>query len=457
MRCKCISSSVLPWLLGVLAFITSSSSSSVARAEIKVIIDRNDNAEASAAFKFKHVPPPSSNDAATDAQVSIIDGHRDKNSAELSKLTDGKAPDDSDQPSENVFFDEQTDGGRILFDLGSAIAIKQINTYSWHAADRGPQVYAVYGADGRAKNFDARPKSGIDPEKSGWKKIATIDTRPKDQLDAGGQYGVGISASDGAIGSFRYLLFDIHSTEDADDFGNTFFSEIDVISIDAKPPTSASAQQQRIAIAGKFVTIDVTQAPDLQDWARDRLLPVCEEWYPKIVRMLPSEGYRDAKEFTVEFRAKVNRGIPAYATGGRIVCNAEWFRKNLNGEARGAVVHEMVHVVQDYGRAASRNPNASKNPGWMVEGVADYVRWYLYEPESHGADIRDPAKAKYDASYRVTANFLNWVTQTYDKDLVAKMNAAMREGKYNDELWKQFTGKTVEALGEEWKAGLKSR
>jgi hypothetical protein len=31
------------------------------------------------------------------------------------------------------------------------------------------------------------------------------------------------------LGTFRYLLFDVHRTESADPFGNTFFSEIDVV------------------------------------------------------------------------------------------------------------------------------------------------------------------------------------------------------------------------------------
>ena len=33
----------------------------------------------------------------------------------------------------------------------------------------------------------------------------------------------------GALGKYRYLLFDISRTESDDDFGNTFYSEIDVI------------------------------------------------------------------------------------------------------------------------------------------------------------------------------------------------------------------------------------
>ena len=114
----------------------------------------------------------------------------------------------------------------------------------------------------------------------------------------------------------------------------------------------------------------------------------------------------------------------------------------------------MTHVVQDYGRARRTNPNAVATPGWVVEGIADYVRWFLFEPQTHGAEItkNNLANARYDASYRITANFLNWVTQTYDKDLVQKLNAAAREGRYAEPLWKAWTGKSVQELGDEWKA-----
>jgi hypothetical protein len=167
--------------------------------------------------------------------------------------------------------------------------------------------------------------------------------------------------------------------------------------------------------------------------------------------MLPSDGFTAPGHVTIRFRADMPRGIPAMTGGDRISCNIAWFRRNLHGEAAGAVVHEMVHVVQHYG---GRREGAEQNPGWLVEGIADYIRWFKYEPQTHGADIHDPSKAKYDGSYRVTANFLNWVTARYDKQIVEHLNAAMRKGEYSDELWKQYTGKTADELGAEWKESL---
>ena len=113
----------------------------------------------------------------------------------------------------------------------------------------------------------------------------------------------------------------------------------------------------------------------------------------------------------------------------------------------------MVHVVQSYGRTRRDDTNAMRMPGWLVEGIPDYIRWFLYEPQTKGAEItsRNIGRAKYDASYRITGNFLNWVTQNYDTNIVQKLNAAGRAGKYREELWKEHTGQTVQQLGDAWK------
>jgi hypothetical protein len=107
--------------------------------------------------------------------------------------------------------------------------------------------------------------------------------------------------------------------------------------------------------------------------------------------------------------------------------------------------------VQNYGSA--NRSRASRPPGWLVEGIADYIRWFLYEPQAQGAEItrHNIARAQFDSSYRVTGNFLNWVTQNHEQEIVRKLNAAAREGKYDEKLWRDLTGKTLQELGAEWK------
>jgi hypothetical protein len=201
------------------------------------------------------------------------------------------------------------------------------------------------------------------------------------------------------------------------------------------------------------ITINTRQAPGLKDWSEQKLAPVLAEWYPKITTMLASDGYTAPTHFSVTL--KPMDGV-AYTSGRGVTANSTWLEKELDREAVGSLVHEEVHVVQQFGR------NGVHNPGWLVEGSADYIRWFKYEPQSHGADLVWMKRARrftphYNDSYRVTANFLNWVTEKYDANLVTQMNAAMRAGKYDDGLWKQYTGKTTPELGEEWKKEIEAQ
>lgn len=196
-------------------------------AQPKIIIEHNIGAAATARFNFKNVPSPSRDDAGTKAQVSIVDADPDPNSADLSVLTDGLLPDSEDQPRKNFFLNAGSGGGRLRMDLGRVIEIARVNTYSWHSNSRGPQVYRIWASDGSDAKFNGEPRGNISPASCGWKLIATVDTRI-DGTD-GGQYGVSVTDSGGSLGTFRYLLFDLYVTEVADDFGNTFYSEIDVV------------------------------------------------------------------------------------------------------------------------------------------------------------------------------------------------------------------------------------
>jgi hypothetical protein len=282
---------------------------------------------------------------------------------------------------------------------------------------------------------------------------------------------VSIADSDGSLGKFRYLLFDIVKTETDDPFGNTFYSEIDVIETGTSTAAgsgsdAATAAAPPIVIKSPDgyceITIDTSGAPDLHEWAETKLAPVLAEWYPKITAMLPSDGFEAPKAFSVMIRP--GNGVAA-TSGNRVTANSNWLKRELNREAVGSLVHEEVHVVQRWGGGRrGGNPEYKRPPGWLQEGIPDYIRWFLYEPQSHGADAvffkKRPNQAlKYDGLYRVSANFLNYVVEKYDKDksLITKVNAACRQGKYTDDFWKDITGKTIDELNDEWKAALQKQ
>jgi len=409
-------------------------------------------------FKLDPVPLPAINDAAAKAVFSLIDGEKDSGSGELAVLADGKVPTGEDQPGSNFFFG--SDGGRMGVDMGQITSLQSVATYSWHGGNRGPQVYKLYASDGTEKGFNATPKRGTDPKTCGWDPIAAIDTRTRSG-NGGGQHGVEVTNGSKPLGHYRYLLFDIERTTKSDPTANTFFSEVDVIN--AKEPGV-----QRLKPNGKIVktfkakdgkytyVMDTTKAPELTEWCEKELIPVIEEWYPKLVLMLPSNGYRAPDVVSFEFRDDMG-GTPAYAAGNKISMSAPWFPGQLDNEAKGCVIHEMGHVVQNYWRAQQTNRKPKDTPGWVTEGICDYIRWFLYEPKSRGAgiDADSAEKVNYDQSYRVTGNFLDWVATEKDKELLKKLNAVAREGDYEEKLWKEWTGKTLPELDAEWKEAIK--
>ncbi len=308
------------------------------RAEVKVATERNTGDDATSSFKFKKIPGPVGNDAASKAKFAIVDGNKDDNGGDLSVMHDGKLPTEEDQPDRNFFFNAGEDGGRLSIDLGKAIDVKQVNTYSWHPNTRGPQVYKLYAADGAGKDFNAEPKKDTDPAKCGWKLVASVDTRKDDN---GGQYGVSISDSAGAMGKYRYLLFDISETEKDDAFGNTFFSRINVIAADRQRSNDAASSDAKAGgdrlisqspdSAKYHITIDYTEAPELGDWVKTKLQPTCDTWYAKIVEMLPSDGFSAPTRASIIIYSGYH-GVAA--TGGtHVMCDINWFRRNKDGEA----------------------------------------------------------------------------------------------------------------------------
>lgn len=185
--------------------------------------------------------------------------------------------------------------------------------------------------------------------------------------------------------------------------------------------------------------LDVTDAPEMKEWI-EKTARVCERQYPMICEELRADGFKPLTVIRMTLK-KDYRGVAA-AGGGRITGSVKYFTDHPDDV--GAMVHETVHCVQLY--------RSRGNPGWLVEGVADYIRFFKYEAVK--PKPLPPERAKYDGSYRVSAAFLAFVAEKYDKDIVRELNQKMQDGKYTIEVWKELTGKTLEELGQAWRASL---
>ncbi|MFN0079023.1 MAG: basic secretory protein-like protein [Prosthecobacter sp.] len=187
--------------------------------------------------------------------------------------------------------------------------------------------------------------------------------------------------------------------------------------------------------------VDTNDVPDLKEWG-NKAGTLCVEWFPKIAALLPSEGFEAPKQVTLYFDPAM-KGV-AHAANGKITISAAFVRSHPDDW--GMVVHELTHVVQAY---------PPGGPGWLVEGIADYIRIVHFELQAPRPKLT--RLASYKDAYKTTAMFLEWVEKNHTAGLVVKMNAALRKGEYNDKLWSELTGRPVDELWETFIRSFKLR
>jgi len=190
------------------------------------------------------------------------------------------------------------------------------------------------------------------------------------------------------------------------------------------------------------VNIDCSEAPETQEWAENAAL-VAKQQYPFLIAALDEEGYQPSDSMTMVFK---HMEEIAYASNGRIVISAEWITKHPDDV--GMVVHELIHILQAYRHHV---------PGWVTEGIADYLRFFFYERNGERTCRVNPEKAKYTDSYRTTGAFFDWIVRTKDAGFIKRLNAACRNGKYSNDLFREYTGMTVDELWAGFIDSLKQR
>ena len=186
-----------------------------------------------------------------------------------------------------------------------------------------------------------------------------------------------------------------------------------------------------------FTLIFINKAPAFDSTVKRRMIDAFFTVYP-----LESEMYNNQTLKKVIFLIDPEYKGVAATDDGIVRYNSEWFVKHP-GDID-VVTHEVMHIVQAYPDGAG--------PGWLTEGIADYVR-YTLGIDNKGASWSLPeykASQNYTDAYRVTAKFLVWIEEHYDKGFVKQMDATLRSNTYKPALWKRFTGKNPDALWKEY-------
>lgn len=187
------------------------------------------------------------------------------------------------------------------------------------------------------------------------------------------------------------------------------------------------------------IEIDVSDFPESRAWA-ESAKAVIQDWYPTVTSLLATKDFKAPKRVRIVIKKEIS--APAWASGDTITVSGKWITSRPDD--LGMMVHEVTHIIQSY-------PRNRANVGWLVEGIADYVRWWRYEPESPRPRI-DKQKAKHTDSYRTTAYWLAWVSKKYDMRLIPQLDAELRKGVDPMPVFEKVTGKTAEDLWKEFVA-----
>jgi hypothetical protein len=148
--------------------------------------------------------------------------------------------------------------------------------------------------------------------------------------------------------------------------------------------TASSVQaQQSETIQKKGYTLHfINQNPALNPTVKSRLIQTFFEVYPVLSNLYNKKAGKE-----VSFLVDTAYTGVAEASNGEVRFSATWLRDHP-GDID-VVTHEVMHLVQNY-------PGDS-GPGWITEGIADYVR-YTYGVDNAGGGWYLPAY-RPDQSY----------------------------------------------------------
>lgn len=198
---------------------------------------------------------------------------------------------------------------------------------------------------------------------------------------------------------------------------------------------SASAATAEVFESGP---VDVRFEASVSAGRRAMLGPLTAVYVPRIAEALGAD-YFDVKGPITFAQADEPMAAAALTLGRRITYN-EPYVDSHSEDAPGLIIHELIHVVQQYGS----NPV----PVWLTEGIADYLRYYVLLPDP--SRRADPLTADYRKGYQHAALLLDYLIRTRHggdyKVLIHPLNAACRSGSDPLAWLEQTYGMTPDAI-----------
>lgn len=188
-----------------------------------------------------------------------------------------------------------------------------------------------------------------------------------------------------------------------------------------------------------YTLVWINMSPDFNEATGKRMVETFFKVYPQEAALYNKKTLRKV----IMIIDPAYKGVAA-TDAGVIRVSPDWMKQHP--EDIDVVTHEAMHIVQAY-------PNDS-GPGWVTEGIADYVRYTLGVNNDAARWALPELKStqNYDNAYRITARFLVWIEKHKARGFVQKLDAVMRKKTYTDQFWKQQAGADVADLWKEYAA-----
>lgn len=155
--------------------------------------------------------------------------------------------------------------------------------------------------------------------------------------------------------------------------------------------------------------------------------------YPKLMN-----DFNPNAATTVHFKVAPDYDGVAFANAGHafVYYGAAYMSQHTSDID--VATHEIMHIIENY----------QIGPGWVTEGIADYVRHvYGLNNAATGWALTPPGpNSHYTKGYGDAARFFLWMERRVKAGIVKKLNTAMFTGVYTAQFWVNETGKNVDQL-----------
>jgi hypothetical protein len=204
---------------------------------------------------------------------------------------------------------------------------------------------------------------------------------------------------------------------------------------DASPPCIASIHSD----TSRLSTEDLTN-PTIKQFIANAEQMCRVEFIPLHELLYPGQPLPERLSAKLVY-LRQDDGI-AWCSGGEVTINIKWFAGKPDDV--GAIYHELAHVVQAY--------PANADCHWLVEGIADWARYFVYEQHDL-AYYADRPPGSYRDAYTNAARFLEWLRLNKNSNIVTGLNAHLKAGEYSaDNDWPELAGAGLDSLWTEYAA-----